>query len=296
MQARSCPRCGAGLDTVSVGAVKVDGCGGCGGVWFDHQELTALARTQAAQLAGLEAQFQPAAASTGTATGMGCPACGGSLRGFEFPHAPGIPLHGCEGCRGIWVDDGELQAIHARLQAMQAPATSRPPAPPAARDARQKARQAAGFIAFVECPGCRQPNPAAGAVCWACGACLQGERAFLCPRCDHPLTDRVELGLLLNACNTCGGLWLDQGELKKLIRQSPAELRRLERELGVIGSRAVTDLDREQRLFCPACHVPIHGRRYAGDSGVFINACECCQGTWVDAAELTTVAEIYAES
>jgi len=86
------------------------------------------------------------------------------------------------------------------------------------------------------------------------------------------------------------------GELQKLVRQPPAELRRLERELGTIGSKAVTDLDREQRLLCPACHVPIHGRQYAGDSGVFINACECCRGTWVDAAELTVVAEIYAQS
>jgi Zn-finger nucleic acid-binding protein len=279
---------------VSVGEVKVDGCGDCGGVWFDQRELSAIARAQAARLPDLEAQFQ---AGTGPAAphATGCPSCGAALRAFEFPHAPGIPLHGCETCHGIWVDDGELTAIHQRLQAMR-PASVTSPAPPAAGDARQKFRQLSGFLAQVDCPGCRQPNPVAAAVCWACGACMQGGRAFLCPRCDQPLGDRVEFGLLLNACNTCGGLWLDEDELRKLIRQPPAALRRLERELGTIGSKAVTDLDREQRLLCPTCHVPIRGRQYAGDTGIFINACDCCQGTWVDAAELTTVAEIYMQT
>jgi Zn-finger nucleic acid-binding protein len=282
------------LETVTVGEVSVDGCSGCGGVWFDHQELTAIARAQAARLAELEAHFQPAA-PTGSPAGMGCPACGVTLRGFEFPHAPGIPLHGCECCRGIWVDEGGLQAIHHRLQAMRS-AAAPSAAPDAVAGARQKARQAAGFLAHRDCPACGQPNPAAGLVCWACGACLQEGRAFLCPRCDQPLTDRVEMDLLLDLCRICGGLWLDQGELRKLVRRSPAELRQLEREVGTIGSKAVTDLDREQRLLCPACHVPIHSRRYAGDSGVFLNTCECCRGTWLDAAELTAVAELYAES
>jgi len=296
MEARNCPRCTAGLETVSVGGVTVDGCGGCVGVWFDHRELTAMARTQAARLADLEERF-PAGAPAAGAAAPQCPACRSALRAFEFPHAPGIPLHGCPSCRGIWVDDGELQAIHGRLQAMRAAAAPSSPsvASSAAGDHRQKARQLSGFLACVDCPACRQPNPAAGAVCWACGACLSGGRAFLCPRCDQPLGDRVELGLLLNACSACGGLWLDDGELRKLVRQPPAELRRIERELGVIGSKAVTDLDREHRLLCPACHVPIRGRQYAGDTGVFINACDCCRGTWVDAAELTVVAEIYAE-
>lgn len=42
-----------------------------------------------------------------------------------------------------------------------------------------------------------------------------------CPRCDHEqLEERVRDGVTIDACGACRGIWLDRGELEKLIARS----------------------------------------------------------------------------
>src|SRR5262245_6555551 len=105
---KNCPRCGTGLEETEVGALRVDGCNGCGGVWFDNKELGAIAQSQSAELKALEERFLPGAAVT-VAGEMNCPVCEVLLFEFEFKHSPGIKLDACPQCRGIWADEGELQ-------------------------------------------------------------------------------------------------------------------------------------------------------------------------------------------
>lgn len=52
---RECPRCDRTLTAFTVADVNVDGCNGCGGVWFDADELAQLA--QAAKLDTVENWF-----------------------------------------------------------------------------------------------------------------------------------------------------------------------------------------------------------------------------------------------
>jgi hypothetical protein len=47
-------------------------------------------------------------------TGL-CPKCGQRLVPFEYPQFPGIQLDGCEGCRGVWCERGELAALGDRV-------------------------------------------------------------------------------------------------------------------------------------------------------------------------------------
>jgi Zn-finger nucleic acid-binding protein len=150
-----------------VSGVRVDGCDGCGGVWFDRSELTAVAQAQAAQLTELEDRFQHSPFALDTNAKMYCPHCKVELFEFEFQHSPGIKLDGCPQCKGIWIDDGELLAIHNRLAAAQ---------PPNHPTTQQRAHQALGFLTNVACPHCKQPNPSASLVCWACGAVLKDMR------------------------------------------------------------------------------------------------------------------------
>ncbi|MBI1368493.1 MAG: hypothetical protein GC162_07540 [Planctomycetes bacterium] len=41
-----CPKCGAKMAEVAMGPVKVDRCGGCGGVYFDAGELELLLKAR----------------------------------------------------------------------------------------------------------------------------------------------------------------------------------------------------------------------------------------------------------
>ena len=51
-----------------------------------------------------------------------------------------------------------------------------------------------------------------------------------CPRCETTLLDeRDREGVTVDVCKTCRGLWLDRGELEKLITRAGAELDEYER-------------------------------------------------------------------
>ena len=41
--------------------------------------------------------------------------------------------------------------------------------------------------------------------------------ATTCPSCSGPLTEIERSGVLIDACRDCRGIWLDRGELDKLI-------------------------------------------------------------------------------
>lgn len=40
-----------------------------------------------------------------------------------------------------------------------------------------------------------------------------------CPRCHAALVERVEHDVTVDECPTCGGLWLDKGELEHIARR-----------------------------------------------------------------------------
>jgi uncharacterized protein len=51
-----------------------------------------------------------------------------------------------------------------------------------------------------------------------------------CPRCpDSPLEERQREGVTVDGCRTCYGIWLDRGELERLVARASSELDELER-------------------------------------------------------------------
>jgi len=45
-----------------------------------------------------------------------------------------------------------------------------------------------------------------------------------CPRCEGPVLDeRERSGIVVDVCPDCRGIWLDRGELEKLLTQSRRE-------------------------------------------------------------------------
>jgi hypothetical protein len=72
-----CPACRRVLAQGSFGGITVDGCHTCGGVWFDRDELTRMARGDLGQLEAMDRAFE-AAAGTAPPDGANgpCPRCG----------------------------------------------------------------------------------------------------------------------------------------------------------------------------------------------------------------------------
>ncbi len=42
---------------------------------------------------------------------------------------------------------------------------------------------------------------------------------MICPRCKGELIETVKHDVVIDYCPSCGGIWLDKGELSKIINQ-----------------------------------------------------------------------------
>ena len=180
---KRCPRCRTNLAEVRISNVAVDGCTGCGGVWFDNSELGAVANTASTDLLALEDQFLPGTTASRAKQELICPCCAVDLFEFEFPHSPGVRVNGCPQCKGVWTDDGELKAIYTRM--VGAAHVAEEPA----SDARNTARHALGILVSRPCHNCKRPN-----ACWcarvrgqSCGG-PRSEPTLACMEAIYPGT------------------------------------------------------------------------------------------------------------
>lgn len=170
---KECPRCGETMRPWTLGGVTVDGCDVCGGVWFDAHELAQAAAHGEGGLIDLELEFDQGLGADAGGGDNTCPNCRTPLRPYRFPHAPAIALDVCASCKGIWFDNGELEAMARRL-----PASARVPrdrAPEAAT--MERLALAVGTVRRRLCPVCEEPNPDSAPRCHRCGADLHARPA-----------------------------------------------------------------------------------------------------------------------
>ena len=296
-----CPRCGAKLAQTRVGELLIEGCNGCGGVWFANSELNAIARTQASQLKALDelftARYEPRDEGR-----KNCPKCSVALFEFEFAHSPGIKLDGCPTCKGIWMDDGELQQMYNRIVEMQgatapsAQAVVKTDRPLPTNDIRQKVRHASGFLSSVDCSSCGRRNPSVALACWACGTRLSKDRVALCPKCDVPMDPKTYFAVGLDSCPTCCGLWLQKEDVSKLLAKQPQELARIDAAQRPVGAQVSALWDSDARFLCPDCCKPMSAQQVGKTSGIRVDYCEKCSGVWVGYGKLKQIAEFYLKS
>lgn len=110
---------------------------------------------------------------------MDCPKCGGRLLSREIG---GVVVDQCEQCHGIWMELGELPAVIAFH--------------------RQQSKEAA------------LPDGE--------GAPVYDAISAPCPRCGGEgkmtrLTNLQDSSVIMDSCPVCYGVWLDGGELQKLM-------------------------------------------------------------------------------
>lgn len=125
-----CPVCpGVSLRKVVIAGpdpFMLDNCASCGGVWFDHGEVTKLKQCTPEdlwrQIAQTESVYRAECRNCGTPMDRNdkfcrscywenrieCPACNERMEAIV---RAGVKLDVCRGCRGVWFDRHELAEI-----------------------------------------------------------------------------------------------------------------------------------------------------------------------------------------
>lgn len=156
-----CPNCGGQLRRYAIGPVTIEGCDACGGCWFDGDELKQVANLPGEPLEALEMEFAAGLSSmSGGGTGK-CPRCMEPLEPKRLKQAKGVELDVCPMCSGVWLDEGELDALG---QALPKRTGSMPPPNPAAL----RATAVAGMLRTTICPHCGERNPELETHCASC--------------------------------------------------------------------------------------------------------------------------------
>lgn len=116
----NCPKCPTPLETVTVPiedrtvpgpksatlTLEIDRCPGCGGVWFDAEELDKYLNAKVRMPAA--AASDPGRAAELDAKAAACPRCGVALTRGPARSNPRLTVDTCGACAGIWVDGAEL--------------------------------------------------------------------------------------------------------------------------------------------------------------------------------------------
>ncbi|MDP6977405.1 MAG: zf-TFIIB domain-containing protein [Myxococcota bacterium] len=149
------------------------------------------------------------------------------------------------------------------------------------------------------CPECFSRNTDDARFCTACGVTFAPESVdakgeeFPCPCCGCLMAARQLIGVAINECPRCNGLWVPDDNLDFLIaRAMDARERSRDEPIAPPRPRKKGANPLEQRVQyrkCPVCDGMMARRNFRKTSGVIIDQCPE-HGTWLDADELEALA------
>lgn len=102
-----------------------------------------------------------------------------------------------------------------------------------------------------------------------------------CPVCPSAMNSFDHEGVTLDLCSGCKGLWFDPGELRRVV----GDLFELMAPGAVLGEGA-------SRGSCPACSAALSERALKGGGSLRIDACQRCEGVFLDAGELQAMRQL----
>jgi Zn-finger nucleic acid-binding protein len=116
-----CPACKRVLKKIKVGSAALDICqGGCGGIWFDGDELDKVAKSAAVGKKVVAEITRTVELTVDEHRMLKCGHCRGvNLEQKLFSLGSGVIMDRCPKCAGVWLDFGELETI--REETMPAP-------------------------------------------------------------------------------------------------------------------------------------------------------------------------------
>ena len=102
-----CPKCTAGMETISFQGIEIERCIACHGLWFDmleHEELKGLPGSEVID-DGLP-EVGRAFDAEGT---LRCPSCAGPLVRMVDGQQSHLWFESCASCHGVFFDAGEFR-------------------------------------------------------------------------------------------------------------------------------------------------------------------------------------------
>ncbi len=97
--------------------IEIDKCPTCRGIWLDPGELESIQKTQEIDYSDkLKAGVNKDAMQYNRdrqleAEPINCPSCATLMEKHEHNHNSLIVIDFCPSCKGIWLDEGELEAL-----------------------------------------------------------------------------------------------------------------------------------------------------------------------------------------
>lgn len=114
----------------------------------------------------------------------------------------------------------------------------------------------------------------------------QQSSAIKCPKCGVTMTPITAGDITVDRCEKCLGIWLDEGERLKLLKD-----RRLVAEVDT-GDEAVGEQhDGIRQIDCPHCRVPLFHVTDRAQKHIGFEFCRQCHGSFLDAGELRDLSE-----
>ena len=108
-----------------------------------------------------------------------------------------------------------------------------------------------------------------------------------CPACEALLVTYELEGVEVDHCPSCGGTWLDSGELEAIVEQAGACPGRLSEALERSGEEGRTDRR------CPRCGRKMREVAVGERPSVQLDRCPRGHGLWLDRGELKAVTEAF---
>lgn len=117
-----------------------------------------------------------------------------------------------------------------------------------------------------------------------------------CPNDKETLVGfKYENEVNVDACDKCGGYFLDKGELEKIqnlrVYDYSEEFKKIP---SFFDSKDIALQNKGPDLSCPKCSKDMEKREYAYCSQIIIDTCIECNGVWLHAGELKEL-EIFFE-
>jgi Zn-finger nucleic acid-binding protein len=115
------------------------------------------------------------------------------------------------------------------------------------------------------------------------------EVTFMCPDCQEPLIVYELEGVEIDRCLSCGGTWLDSGELAMITEQAGVAPGRLTLALETAWEGSTT------KRRCPRCRKKLRPINIGENPSVGLDRCPRGHGLWLDTGEMEAVITSFAE-
>ncbi len=114
---------------------------------------------------------------------------------------------------------------------------------------------------------------------------------MLCPICKKQLEKTILLGVEIEYCPICHGMWFEKDELRQAKDRRDPKLNWLDVDLWKDKKKFKIA---RGKLLCPECRLPLYEVQY-DESKIHIDLCSLCQGIWLDKGEFRRIIEYLKE-